>query len=228
MKFNEIYNLLPEEGQDYFEEVYNSSLRNGRSPVFAEAVATEMVKSKLTLVEGKLVAMSNSFKPTKLYSFNLNNVDSRIIMNSENEEFVMEAVLANTEKNTENKYFTVEELNDISNQINLLGSTLPDVDHEKLNALVAKYGNDYEKIRKELVSEKGIFKTIKSMVKDGKLWIQAQLDKRYKNHADKFSKLSIEALADSDKKGRLHNPKYLGFTFTNTPKLEGAEIVKVY
>ena len=52
------------------------------------------------------------------------------------------------------------------------------------------------------------------------------LDKRYKNHVDKFNSLSIEAFADSDESKRLRNPKYLGFTFTNNPKLKSAKIVK--
>jgi hypothetical protein len=136
----------------------------------------------------------------------------------------MEAILATTDKNTDNKFFTEDELSDISAQINTLGSTLPDVDHEKLQELVKKYGNNYEAIKTEIAKEKGVFKTIRSALKDGKLWIQAVLDKRYKNLVQKFGSLSIEALADADVTGRLRQPKYLGFTFTNNPKLKAARI----
>lgn len=221
---NELYSLLPIEGQNYFDEVYAQALKNSGSSIFAEQIATKMVVAKLVKQDGKLVALSENFKPVEIYTFEMQKCESKIIMNSENEEFVMEAVLANTDKNTDGKFFTETELQDMSSQINALGSTLPDVDHEKLNILVRKYGSNYAAIKAELAKEKGIFKTIRSALKDGKLWIQAVLDKRYKNAAQKFDSLSIEALADSnDITGRLTNPKYLGFTFTQSPKIKSVK-----
>ena len=132
--------------------------------------------------------------------------------------------MADTNKNTDGDFFTEEELKVIETQINTFGSTLPDVDHEKLNSLVQRYGNNYDAIVAELRKEKGIFKNIKAVFEKGKLWIQAVLDKRYKNHTEKFKGLSIESLAKRDDDGRLRNPKYLGFTFTNNPKLVAAKI----
>jgi hypothetical protein len=114
----------------------------------------------------------------------------------------------------------------MADQINTYGSTLPDVDHEKLMTLVKKHGRDQVAIMNSLKNEKGIFKSIKAAVTNGKLWIQAILDKRYKNHTDRFKALSIEAFADVEG-DRLTNPQYLGFTFTNTPKLPGAQIASV-
>ena len=218
--------FLPKDGVIFFNKIKEDAISRGNSIADSELIALEVVKTKLVEKEGKLVAMSNAFKPTTIYTFQMSNPETKVIMNSENEEIVMEAILADTDKNTDGMFFSETELADINEQINLLGSTLPDVDHEKLKMLVAKYGRDDAKIKEEIAKEKGVFKTIKSMIKDGKLWIQTVLDKRYKNHLDKFNSLSIEAFADADTTKRLRNPKYLGFTFTNNPKLKSARIIK--
>jgi hypothetical protein len=220
----DIDKLLPLSGVKYFNDVYNKALSNGSSEGVALGVAWSAVKNKLVVQGGSLVAMSDNFETPTLFSFKMSQPEINVVMNSETEEIILDAILADTTPNTEGKFFTDEELQSISEQINVMGSTLPDVDHEKLNSLVKKFGNNYDAIVAELKKEKGIFKNIKATFEKGKLWIQAVLDKRYKNHTEKFKSLSIEALAKSDDNGRLRNPKYLGFTFTNNPKLKAARI----
>lgn len=217
--------VLPEAGQKVFVEVYNESY--SRDPSLAFATAWNIVKSKFQEVDGHIVANSSAFEVPKLYTFHLQEATTKIVMNSETEEVVLEAVLASTDPNTEGKFFTEEDLAVIDEQINMYGSTLPDVDHEHLKAIVRKVGNHPELIRAEIKKSKGVFKTIKSVLRDGKLWIQAFLDKRYKNHVGKFTQLSIEALADSDGSNRLKNPNYLGFSFTNNGKIGNARIDKL-
>lgn len=221
---NSIKSMLPSDGKQLFDEVYNYERSSGNSDDLATSVAWGVIKSKMVEKDGQLVAMSGMFIPPKIYSFVLDEPEVKVVMNSETEEIIMDAVLADTSKNTEGDYFTEEELKEIESQINTMGSTLPDVDHEKLNSLVRKYGNNYDLIVGELRNQKGIFKNIKAVFDKGKLWIQTTLDKRYKNHINKFKGLSIESLAKRDSTGRLRNPKYLGFTFTNTPKLKAAKI----
>lgn len=216
--------VLPIEAQQLFVEVFNREKTAGFPDAVSFEIAWLVIKSKFKQVEGYWVAMSEA---ATLYTFDMSDTETKVIMNSENEEIVIEAILADNTANTDGKFFTETELQDIATQINTFGSTLPDVDHEKLKGLVQKYGNNVEAIKAELQREKGIFKTIKAIVDKGKLWIQAALDKRYKNHTEKFKKLSIEAVADKGDNGRLINPKYLGFTFTNVPKLPGADIVSV-
>lgn len=221
---DKLKSVLPSSGVKYFEDVYNTCLSNGSSEGVAVEVAWSAVKSKLVQGNGSLVAMSDNFETPTLFSFEMSQPEISVVTNSETEEIILDAILADTTPNTEGKFFTDEELLSISEQINSLGSTLPDVDHEKLNRLVKKYGNNYDAIVSELNKEKGIFKSIKASFEKGKLWIQAVLDKRYKNHVNKFKGLSIESLAKSDETGRLRNPRYLGFTFTNKPKLKAARI----
>lgn len=216
--------ILPKDGVQLFDELFLSQKQLGNSDSVAINVAWNVIKPKLKDEGGKLVAMSGAFIPPKIHSIMTSEPELKVVMNSETEEIILDAVLADTDKNTDGDFFTEEELRSIETQINTFGSTLPDVDHEKLNSLVKKYGNNYDAIVAELKREKGIFKNIKAVFEKGKLWIQAVLDKRYKNHTEKFKGLSIESLAKRDSSGRLKNPKYLGFTFTNNPKLKAAKI----
>lgn len=216
--------MLPSDGKQLFNEIYDLQRQQGSSDSVAVNVAWNIVKSKMQPKGDSLVAMSGSFIPPKIHSITMDSPEVTVVMNSETEEIILDAVLADTNKNTDGDFFTEEELKVIETQINTFGSTLPDVDHEKLNSLVKRYGNNYDAIVAELKKEKGIFKNIKAVFDKGKLWIQAVLDKRYKNHTEKFKGLSIESLAKRDDSGRLKNPKYLGFTFTNNPKLSAAKI----
>lgn len=219
-------NNFPKEVIDYFNIVKQEALQKGNSESTSELIALESVKSKLVVKDGLLVANSDVFKIPTVYTFNLTDANTKIILNANSdEEIVMEAILASTEPNVEGYYFTEEELEDLMRQIDEGGSTLPDIDHAELKALVKQFGRNDELIKSELAKRKGVFKNIKSVVKDGKLWIQAFLDKRYKNHVNKFTSLSIESFADVDVGSkRLRNPKYLGFTFTNNPQLKSAKI----
>lgn len=211
---------LPKVAQDFFMETYKK-LYKGDNEAKAFAIAWEATKNRLRHSEGKYVAMTEDFVSPELYTFDLSYEPSGLIMNSVGEEIVMEAVLANTDMNSKGQFFTEEELNILAEQINKEGSGVPDVDHQKLIELAKKYGNNPDKIRAEIQKEKGIFKAIKAIVHNGKLWIQQHLDKRYKNHIEKFNKLSIEVFADVDKgTGRLKNPKYVGYTLTNNPSIK--------
>lgn len=220
----EIQRILPDAAKSAFIEVFNNSYNKHKSEAQAFATAWSVIKQRFRKVDGKYVAMSEDFKNPVLYTFQLSEPTTKIVMNADIEEIVMDAVLATDEVNTDGKYFTIQELEELAMQINTSGSTLPDVDHEVLSNLIKAHRNNYDRIKTELYQRKGIMKSIKAVVDKGKLWIQATLDKRYKNHIDRFKGLSIEAVADSDESGRLTHPTYLGFTFTNTPKLPSAQI----
>ncbi|HEY9704668.1 MAG TPA: ChaB family protein [Allocoleopsis sp.] len=222
-----IRKILPIEAQTYFLEVYKSALKN-YDDQSAFMFAWEAIKMKMQKNGNNYVINITPVKNDvpEVFQFPVEASETSIVMNSDTEELIMEAILADTEHNTDGLKFTEVELQSIADQINMYGSTLPDVDHEKLITLVKKHGRDQIAIMNSLRNEKGIFKSIKAAVEKGKLWIQAVLDKRYKNHTDKFKALSIEAFADRDG-DRLINPVYLGFTFTNTPKLPAAQVVSV-
>jgi hypothetical protein len=205
-------------------EVYNDSLSLNDDPVLSLEIAWEVVKSRLLPTDSGFMVCSSEFEEPKLYSFELEPVEEMIIKNSaDSEELELDAVLATTEpRKTDGKYFTIEELNELAEQINQDGSSLPDVNHDMLNMLVQKHGPNYQALVNEIKHKKGMFRNIRATVHDGKLWIKAYLDKKYSEYVRRFRGLSIEALGKTDMFGRIRKPKYLGFTFTNNPQLPGA------
>lgn len=215
--------VLTPEAREYFFNVYVLAYKNYDDETSFQ-IAWEATKLKMQKNGNVYVIHNHYYKTPEVHEFEMSPEETNISMNSETEEIIMDAVLADTNPNTEGKFFTEQELQELALQINSFGSTVPDVDHEKLMSLVKKHGRDHDSIMRELKSEKGIMKNIKASVEKGRLWIRATLDKRFKNHLDKFKALSIEAFADVDENKRFSNPKYLGFTFTNNPKLKGARI----
>ena len=223
-----IRNVLPGEGQNMFLEVYNESFKKNDSESQAMTVAWNVVKKKFKKIDNKWIARSEDFVAPQFYTFELEATGKELIMNDENGEIVLDAVLASTMKNTDGRYFEIEDLEYLASQINEKGSTLPDEEHTILKEISGDYIAqlmDDDELYNKFKERKGIFKNIKAAVKDGKLWIRANLDKRYKNHAAKFSSLSIEAIG-KNVNNRIVKPYYMGFTFTDTPKVRDARIVK--
>lgn len=217
--------VLPAEGVSYYKQAFASSYSRNSDEVFAHKVAWELTKRCMREENGVLVANSEDFIAPRLYRFALEPAEEVIIKNSDNGEIELDAVLATTEaRKTDGYRFDEEALSRIAEQINTEGSTFPDIDHETLTKLEAEFGYDPEVLAAAIKREKGVFTKIKAVVRDGKLWIKAFLDKRYKNYVDRFSKLSIEALAKPTADRRLVAPRYLGFTFTDNPQLSGAGV----
>ena len=220
-----IRNLLPEEGKKFYDASYLKLLVSTEDPVLAEEGATALVKARLVEREGVLVANSESFAPVKVFQFSLEPREGEVIIKNSEDGIELDAVLATTEgRRTDGARFTVESLEELAAQINSEGSTFPDVDHQTLTKLEEQYAFDMDGLMAAIKREKGVFRSIKAAVKEGKLWIKAFLDKRYKNYSDKFKNLSIEAAALKTADNRLVKPKYIGFTFTNNPQLPGAGI----
>jgi hypothetical protein len=205
---------LPTRVQEFFDTAYQNSYARTQDEVLSSRTAWEVTKANL-----------NKFPQEVMYSCSIKINPEMFVSNSETGEIELNAVLATTEpRHDDGKYFTEVELQEIADQINAEGSGLPDEEHRVLEAVKARVGNNPALIREELKKEKGIFKSIKAIVEKGKLWIKALLDKRYKNHVNKYTSLSIEATATHAGNGRLVKPKYVSFTFTDTPQLAGASI----
>ena len=210
-----------------FTEIKANYLLQGGNRDYADYVAFQAITPFFEKTSEGLVVNDSDFEDKSLVSIGLEFSEPKIVMNGDTEEVMIEAVMADTSPNTEGQYFTDEELTLIANQINEEGSTLPDEGHSVLKSLVKRFGSNYEAIRAKIREEKGIFNTIKAVVKDGKLWFQAFLDKKYKDLVSKYKGISIEVLGDDNGSGRVMSPKYLGFTLTNTPKLKAARIARI-
>jgi len=77
-------------------------------------------------------------------------------------------------------------------------------------------------------TKKGIAKTFKALFDQGKLWVRAMIDKRYKKQIEKSNGVSLEALIERDSKGTITDGDLLGFTFAvgQQPVHPMARIVK--
>jgi hypothetical protein len=195
-----------------YNRAYKNSLGRHGDSFLAHKVATAILRKAYD--EG-----------TQVLQFALEEAETQIISNSQG-DIELTVLLANKNpRKTDGKWFSDEALETLAAQINSEGSTLPDVDHKILNMAKAKYGSDVEAIANAVKQEKGVFKSIKAAVKDGKLWIHAVLDRAYQAVADKFRKVSIEAVGKVDRvTGMISQPRYLGFTFTHTPELDGVGV----
>lgn len=222
-----INNVLPNSGKDFFRKTANNSFERTNNEVLAMKVAWQLTKAKFRRQGNQLVALSSDFIEPVLFQFDLVPSGSELIVNEENGDITIDAVLADNKEFTnpsgQKRFFSIEDLQSLANQINEEGSTNPLTGHDEVYKLVMKYGYNYEAIKRELGKNRGFIKNIKAVVEKGKLWIRALLDKRYKNHIQKFKGVSLEAFS-TPVGNRLTNPRHLGFIFTNNPRVEGAQI----
>jgi len=223
-----IKKILPVSGQKMYMDLVNAQFNKGNDEALASQVAWGVVKKRFNKVGDRWVANSSDFVKQELFEFQLEFANNELVVNDLDGELVIDAVLATT--NTfmnpagEPRHFEVEDLEELANQMNSLGSTNPTFSHNELQEVVKRHGFNYELVANELKQKRGILKSIEAAVKDGKLWIRAMLDKRYKNHVTKFKGLSLEALS-TPIEGRLTKPQYLGFIFTDNPRDNQARVL---
>lgn len=213
---------FPEYANTFFQNVKNSY----DDEYLGTQVAWEATKSKLRSENGFVVANSKDFCGEESFLFVLEQPDVEIVANEDGDEVVMDAVLATTDKNDKGQYFTESDLRVIADQINTEGSVLPTTSHDDLYDAVRTYGGSPDLVANALRKKRGVFNTIKASVQNGKLWVQARLDKAYKGLMNAMKALSIEVLGKKDESGRIRNPRYMSFIFTNNPRLKDAKIVK--
>lgn len=188
---------------------------------------SQEVKEKVDSFEDQSEILAKS-KEAEFVSFKLAPKNQEMISYSQDGAIIIEAVLADNTYSSDGKRFTDEALISMAQQINENGMALPDIAHEEYNELL-ETSTSAEQFKEELKKKKGILKKVKALYHDGKLLIKAWLDKRYKRHVDVFKSLSIEAYSPID---RQEDDKYLwaeplSFTFTNNPKISGANIIAV-
>lgn len=96
-----------------------------------------------------------------------------------------------------------------------INSDMPvgDIDHTKFEQLVQANVSE-DTIKKELRNKKGIARAVKALVKDGRLWVQLLVDKRYRKVVRDAKGLSIEAaLSRNPSTNEIVDGDLFGFTF---------------
>ena len=218
---------LPEIVREGWMKVFNTAFKEyGESKAFA--IANAWVKKRLKKTSEGYVANSEDFGVLDIYSFQLIPEFDSLITNSENGDILLTAVLSDTMPWTNLKTgevisYTPELLQSWAEQINNEGITLPDIEHQEFDKILEESFSK-EEVERKVKQRKGLLKDVKAKYSEGKLFIQAKLDKRYKNHVEKYKSLSIEA--NAKKEGNKYvKGKVYGFTFTNNPVIKSANII---
>lgn len=215
---------LPTQAQKYFLQVFNEVYKKNQSDAKSMKIAWSMVKEKFTK---KYLNLNDNTDDIQFFTLISKDADSSIILNEEEDYIVMDAVLADTNQTSKGFRLTEEQLNFLADQINTNGSLNPDVSHEVAKKLKSTMmGASEEELASAMKRARGVLKNIKAAVKDGKLWIQAKLNKQYKRHINRFRGLSAEFTGYKKSGGRLEIEKFLGFTFTDKPNFAGALIAR--
>jgi len=208
---------LPYDAQSLYRGAFNKvnpkydSMTSGR-------VAWELVKKRFTRVGTEWVAKGMS---RKMFVFDMKVSDNVFIKKADDGEYYLEATLSDTDFDGEGNKFTAEALEDYATQINTFGVS-GNITHKSWDEFTLENSHLSEEdfVKKARSERKGIFKTIKAVFKEGKLWIKALIDKRYMNHVRKFNRVSIEALVPSryqDNKVYQKGGYVLGFALDNNP-----------
>lgn len=220
---------LPEAVQKGWIKVFEVALQEYDTDK-ATLIANQWVSNRFVKTNEGFVANSEDFVGVEYFSFNLDAVDTEIVVNSEDGDIVISAVLSSLDpwfnvKDNNYSTYTEECLKDFESQINTEGLTLPDIEHKEYDEIM-KYANSPEEVVTAIKKRKGLLKNINAKYTEGKLYIQAKLDKRYKNYADMYKSISLEAMAK--KSGSTYTGgKILGFTFTNNPANKSAKVLSV-
>jgi len=219
--------VLPIKAQQLFVSAFNSSLERNSEDI-ARKVAWAVVKKKFKKVGGEWVAKGLGLE---FFTFTVDNSDEEIFIKKGSDgEFYLEAVLSTNTKDSQGKLFTEGALTNYANQINSHGLSgfITHQDWDMFKAM-NKHLSEEEFVKKARTERKGILKTVKAVYSKGKLWIKAQIDKRYLNHVRKFNKVSIEALVPSrfQKDGMYDGGYALGFALDNNAINKAASITKI-
>jgi len=237
-KMQELANTPDSEKEDNLSDTLKAQImqHHNREPApesisEVDAGLTNGVLTETEKVEehqSEMIAQSNEAFESQLYSFNLNKSNETLISMSKEGDIVMEAVLADDQISSDGKYFTKAALISMAEQINVKGMALPDVQHETYNRLMNE-SNSLPEFMSKLKQEKGVFKKIKAFFRGGKLLIRAWLGKEYSSLTEHYKGLSIEAagVCSEDHPNAYHDAIPLSFTFTNSPKIKGANILNV-
>jgi len=187
-----------------------------------EEVKQAVLSKELKGIE--VIAESNE----SLGTFKLDPQNEEMISYSDQGDIVIEAVLADDNFSSDGKRFTKAALISMAGKINDNGLYLPDIEHADYNKILCDSTN-YSDFKNKLKAQKGLLTKVKAFYQDGKLLIKAWLDKRYKKHVDVYKSLSIEAKGtyENNDPSVYVDAEPLSFTFTNTPKLKGANVLAV-
>jgi hypothetical protein len=205
------------EVQKRWLEIYNSVLKSKGKEA---ALLSANLWLKKTLEQNK------KFIKRDIITFDVDTSKGFICRADDNSEYIT-LVLNTTEPHKDGRVFSEELLRKWADSINN-SPIVGDIDHKLFYNLMSGYNSD-AKIKTILKNKPGIAKTLKAVYEDGKLWVRAIIDKRYRNLINKSKGVSAEALITEvdDSDAKVLSADLLGFSFNinTTPADYGASVI---
>lgn len=167
----------------------------------------------------------SSFLKRSVIKFDVDTSSGFIKRSDDNEDYVT-LVLNTTESHRDGKKFSPGLLQKWADSINN-NPIVGDIDHELFDKVLSSVNSDAA-VQGILKSKKGIAKTLKAIYENGKLWVRAIIDKRYKKVIENSKGVSVEAfITEKTSNDEILDADLLGFTFNinTTPADYGAGVV---
>lgn len=201
---------LPKAARARWIAIFNNTLKtSGESTAFT--VANGWLKKHLTTKS--LTSKTSDSPSVEYYTLDFSFTGNEMVVKTEGEEEYIEAVLSDSDYDRDGKRLTTELLYELAEQINSNG-LVGDFDHEQFDELKKKYYHNPQIVIDEMKKKKGIAKAVKAIVENGKLWIRALIDKRYKKRILQSKGLSLEGFFNREVGSDTYNAgTILGFTF---------------
>jgi hypothetical protein len=142
--------------------------------------------------------------------FTVQTGDEFIKRTDDGEEYIT-AMLEDVHGDSDGVRWSPAVLQAFADEINRKG-IIGDVDHEAYDEIL-NAGISDDTAQQLIQQKRGIAKGVKAVFQDGKLWVRALIDKRYKKLIQNAKGVSLEAVVTKDDEGRVTDGKLLGFTF---------------
>lgn len=198
---------LPEQERKNWATVYQEFQPQGDD--VALYAANTWLQKHITRVSA--IALTSK-RERKVLRFEVNTSKEFITRTDSGEEYIS-AMLTDVLENVDGSPLPIELLRKWAERINAGEAILGDIDHEEYKRIMSE-GLSEAEVKALLRSKPSIAKSVKAVVQDGVLWLQAVVDKRYKNAIKKAKGVSIEAIIETDERtGRVVDGDLVGFTF---------------
>lgn len=190
-----------------FNETYK---KDGESVAFR--LANAWLKKHVSKKSSEVMA-SKAEDSVEFFTLNFEFPEEQLVVKALGDEEVIEAILTDVGTDSDGDSYDESFLYELAEQINKEG-IIGDFDHEEMQRL-RKIGFDKDSIKSAMKSKQGVAKAIKAAVRDGKLWVQAVIDKRYKKRILNSRGISLEGLFRKKAGTNVYEAgSIFGFTFT--------------
>lgn len=159
-------------------------------------------------------AVARSKKVRDIVRFTVDTTAPEFIKRTDSGEEYLVAVLQDVYGDSDGMRWSPEILQEFADQVNSGAQVIGDIDHAEYDEILSSACTE-EEVLARFSQKKGIARAVQAVVENGKLWIKALIDKRYKKMLQERARgLSLEAVVTKDDEGKAMKGKLLGWTFS--------------